>query len=518
MQIRLVSEGWLAIVLAWLSLVSVGSFAQTIGPSNATQDLEPVATSPRFILNGSELAGISAVPLAPVGPETGLSHDYFVQLRVQGHLVNVDASNANDISGGNQFSYLSCDPESYTGNLDAGEVFRIVVNSPSANLVILYSETSNHCLVTGLSNLPNMAHIFTTTDPTVASRLAALDLSQNSPGVATLLPDLHSYTNFSSGSSGSNGNNSPGQSPTTAVAMIILYSITGIITALFVVIIVTGAVRAHRHPERYGPRNIIGRGRQSRARGIARAMLETLPIVKFGDPVDLSKKPAEGADIEMNAGNTADPTAAEHTSSDKSAVREDATAADSGPGGLPVAIATSNADGTDAEGHLGCSICTEDFKKGEEVRVLPCNHKFHPDCVDPWLLNVSGTCPLCRTHLRPQTQDTHAEGEGEGEAGERRSSGATLQAGHDGQYPPPLPGAVQPDGSATRHGRRVPIAHLRSLVHVSREDRIAALQRLRQETLQSGSPRPTDDERSGLTRRFRERFRIRTERRGTVSE
>lgn len=46
------------------------------------------------------------------------------------------------------------------------------------------------------------------------------------------------------------------------------------------------------------------------------------------------------------------------------------------------------------DGHLGCSICTDDFCTGEDVRVLPCNHKFHPACVDPWLLNVSGTCPL----------------------------------------------------------------------------------------------------------------------------
>jgi hypothetical protein len=28
------------------------------------------------------------------------------------------------------------------------------------------------------------------------------------------------------------------------------------------------------------------------------------------------------------------------------------------------------------------------------VRVLPCQHQFHPPCVDPWLVNVSGTCPL----------------------------------------------------------------------------------------------------------------------------
>jgi hypothetical protein len=80
-------------------------------------------------------------------------------------------------------------------------------------------------------------------------------------------------------------NNDGGPAPTTAVAMSILYSITGIITLLFLIIIATGAIRAHRHPERYGPRTgLAGRPRQSRAKGLARAMLETLPIVKFGDP------------------------------------------------------------------------------------------------------------------------------------------------------------------------------------------------------------------------------------------
>ncbi len=44
--------------------------------------------------------------------------------------------------------------------------------------------------------------------------------------------------------------------------------------------------------------------------------------------------------------------------------------------------------------NLGCSICTDDFLVGEDVRVLPCSHKFHPACIDPWLINVSGTCPL----------------------------------------------------------------------------------------------------------------------------
>jgi hypothetical protein len=222
------------------------------------------------------------------------------------------------------------------------------------------------------------------------------------------------------GSNGFQGQNPLGPSPSTAVAMIILYSITGIITALFLVIIITGAVRAHRHPERYGPRNVLGRPRQSRARGLGRAILDTIPIVKFGE-----KEPAKPTDVEMastsesrNASNSPgetgteaaqNVTAAQDTegkdvskgqqSSDAASASRDVvpqTAAEHEEGIAPAAAgaATASASGATHDENLGCSICTEDFEKGQDLRVLPCDHKFHPECVDPWLLNVSGTCPL----------------------------------------------------------------------------------------------------------------------------
>lgn len=46
------------------------------------------------------------------------------------------------------------------------------------------------------------------------------------------------------------------------------------------------------------------------------------------------------------------------------------------------------------DGALGCSICVDGFTEGESTRVLPCGHDFHPACIDPWLLNIPGTCPL----------------------------------------------------------------------------------------------------------------------------
>ena len=179
--------------------------------------------------------------------------------------------------------------------------------------------------------------------------------------------------------------------------MIILYSITGIITALFLGIIITGAVRAHRHPERYGPRYVRGRPRQSRARGIARAMLETIPIVKFGDPND-GKPDAVKSDVEM-AMDSEDPRAEhsperQHTNTSETTVAAEEPKQPKSEANEGKPAATPSSDPSPDSGNFSCPICTDDFVKGQDIRLLPCNHQFHPECIDPWLVNVSGTCPL----------------------------------------------------------------------------------------------------------------------------
>jgi len=479
------------------------ALAQTIGPSNSSQDLYPVDSSPRFLLNGTEFPDMPAIRLAPVGPYAQIQHSTFVQIDVLGHLLNVDASNANSIPP-QVFSFISCDPEDYSGNLDATDVFKIVVNSPRADIIILYSERSGHCYASGLSRFQQINGILTTVDPMVASSLARLNLNTNSTGTCQILPDLNSYTNSSSSGWGGGASSLSG-SPTTAVAMIILYSITGIITALFVVIIVTGAVRAHRHPERYGPRMIMGRGRQSRARGIARAMLETLPIVKFGDREEQALKPAVSEDIEMNAAKTTphDTTTAHDKSLPSSTTETHQGQPEAGTGAVTDATtqsAFSRPDGTDEDGTLQCSICTEDFTIGEEVRVLPCNHKFHPACVDPWLLNVSGTCPLCRIDLRPKNEQGEPIDDAENQNAE--------------------PSLLAPIGNQTGQGGTMPF-QLRNAARGTREERLMALRWLRADmqrrALEAPAPGQNEHDR-GLARRFRERFRIRTERRGTVAD
>jgi hypothetical protein len=47
---------------------------------------------------------------------------------------------------------------------------------------------------------------------------------------------------------------------------------------------------------------------------------------------------------------------------------------------------------------LSCRICFEDYVDGDELRVLPCFHRFHTGCSFDWLSRKK-TCPLCMTSI-----------------------------------------------------------------------------------------------------------------------
>ncbi|RVW65142.1 E3 ubiquitin-protein ligase RHA2A [Vitis vinifera] len=50
---------------------------------------------------------------------------------------------------------------------------------------------------------------------------------------------------------------------------------------------------------------------------------------------------------------------------------------------------------------VDCVVCLCKIEEGEEIRELRCGHMFHRDCLDRWVRQRNGTCPLCRGCLAP---------------------------------------------------------------------------------------------------------------------
>ena len=59
---------------------------------------------------------------------------------------------------------------------------------------------------------------------------------------------------------------------------------------------------------------------------------------------------------------------------------------------------------SDAETPLGnCNICLAPYEIGDEVRTILCLHKFHKDCIDPWL-RTKNICPICKYQATEESE------------------------------------------------------------------------------------------------------------------
>jgi hypothetical protein len=211
-------------------------------------------------------------------------------------------------------------------------------------------------------------------------------------------------------------------------------------------------IRAVRHPERYrATAGSGGGGGPGRGGVLTRAILDTFPLIKFGAPRADAETQMEAKDQDLEAhGNRPSPmlemrdiqsdvpatssagpepphaatiAGAENDATWPHSRRahddydDDDDLADlpparprAGPSSSTATTSvTSAADPLpESIGRETCPICIVDFEEGEDVRVLPCEgkHVFHQACVDPWLLELSSSCPICR-HGK-NTRPSHA--------------------------------------------------------------------------------------------------------------
>jgi len=253
-------------------------------------------------------------------------------------------------------------------------------------------------------------------------------------------------------------------------------------------------------------------------------MLDTIPIVKFGErdvpkpnDIELAQNGNEiaperqvecGVEDQSFDGTTVTlPATQEHT------IQEDQVTTDvetSSHISAPASQSQATEAVTDGDEGLTCCICTEDFERGQDVRVLPCNHSFHPACIDPWLLNVSGTCPLCRVDLRPITST--ASDDPNAEDDERRSSFAPPLISSDGVLDQGLEGLQR--ASRRVSGLARAMLNPRRLENASTQERIAALRRLRERQREAGETEQEARRRRRLTVVLADTFAVRTRRGG----
>ncbi|XP_070643567.1 E3 ubiquitin-protein ligase DZIP3 isoform X4 [Bos indicus] len=67
------------------------------------------------------------------------------------------------------------------------------------------------------------------------------------------------------------------------------------------------------------------------------------------------------------------------------------------PLGSQGSVTQEGANHLDNEEEEPCVICHENLSP-DNLSVLPCAHKFHSQCIRPWLIQ-QGTCPTCRLHV-----------------------------------------------------------------------------------------------------------------------
>lgn len=51
-----------------------------------------------------------------------------------------------------------------------------------------------------------------------------------------------------------------------------------------------------------------------------------------------------------------------------------------------------------------CAVCKDEMTTGQQAMQLPCTHRYHGDCIIPWL-GIRNTCPVCRYELPTDDPD-----------------------------------------------------------------------------------------------------------------
>jgi E3 ubiquitin-protein ligase RNF13 len=68
-----------------------------------------------------------------------------------------------------------------------------------------------------------------------------------------------------------------------------------------------------------------------------------------------------------------------------------------------------------------CPICLNEYEEGVKIRILPCEHAYHIECIDKWLLRNNRCCPVCKRRVLPGDPESESS-DADSDSGHRPTS------------------------------------------------------------------------------------------------
>ncbi|KAF0514688.1 zinc finger domain-containing ubiquitin ligase [Gigaspora margarita] len=190
------------------------------------------------------------------------------------------------------------------------------------------------------------------------------------------------------------------------IAMVILYTVSGIVLGLFFIVVLINIIKNRFRPST----DDQDQDDNNPKSGITKAVLESFPVYFFtlrnnSDP----KNPENEKSVDSNSVSIIKSKSDENSDNSNNSDNSDNRIRkifQNHDDIIPEVIVEHHHNNSIisipeiaspiTEEQLTCPICLGDFESGEELRLLPCHHQYHTSCIDPWLLDISPLCPMCK--------------------------------------------------------------------------------------------------------------------------
>ncbi|CBN79797.1 conserved unknown protein [Ectocarpus siliculosus] len=144
--------------------------------------------------------------------------------------------------------------------------------------------------------------------------------------------------------------------------------------------------------------------RYSQEEGLTKRSIERLPQTRYKRPVSGTAQKKGDKKTPASDGKKPDDTEAAAAGEEGGVTGSDLHGPPGSSTAAPKTAVVAGAEGGEGEGARDstedmCAICLVEYETGDELRIIPgCGHRFHKECIDPWL-ETKAVCAYCKANV-----------------------------------------------------------------------------------------------------------------------